>query len=140
MKMLTAAAAVALALGLAPVTASAQDAGNTATTGTSAGGTFGTYDANRDAMLSEDEYGTIGTDFDRFDADRSGSIDREEYTAWGQETWGEDWNEEENAGLFDTWDEDRDDQLAETEFGNEDAFGEWDENESGVLEEDEGWF
>lgn len=136
MKTITYAAAIALAVGLAPVmglgTAAAQEA--------QSGPGYGTYDQNQDAMLTEDEYGAFEQDFAEFDEDESGDINQDEFRAWGEDTWGEDYNEEETAGLFGEWDENQDAALTEDEWGGGDEFADLDENESGTLEEDEGWF
>lgn len=148
MKMFTSAAAIALAIGFTPLVASAQDAtqteaqNNEATTtvGVRTEADYGRMDANEDRMLDRDEYAAVGGSFSDWDRDQSGTIDQDEFTAWGQDTWGEDYNEEQSAGLFEDWDENEDAELTEDEFGSEEAFTEWDEDESGALEEDEGWF
>ncbi|WP_404383935.1 hypothetical protein [Caenispirillum salinarum] len=147
MKTFTYAAAIALAVGLTPLAASAQDTANEEavnnevdTIGVRTEADYGNLDANEDRMLDRDEYAAVGGTFTNYDRDQSGALDEEEFTAWGEETWGDDYNEEQTAGLFKEWDDDADAQLTEDEFGDEEEFAEWDENQSGALEEDEGWF
>ncbi|EKV31763.1 hypothetical protein C882_3514 [Caenispirillum salinarum AK4] len=147
MKTFTYAAAIALAVGLTPLAASAQDTANEEavnnevdTIGVRTEADYGTLDANEDRMLDRDEYAAVGGTFGDYDRDQSGTLDEEEFTAWGEETWGDEYNEEQTAGLFEEWDDDADAQLTEDEFGDEEEFIEWDEDQSGALEEDEGWF
>lgn len=181
LKITTAAAAVALAVGFTPLTASA--AGDSGSAGAGAGATaggnagagagtgatadsggaqssvgagsgtaavggdsatnerlYGNYDADSDNIFSEEEYTAMGGTFSDWDADQSGTIDRDEWRTFEEEGWGG--GTDQSAGLFDEWDTNRDTLLSEDEFGNQEAFTGWDEDQSGALEgeQEEGWF
>lgn len=100
--------------------------------------TYGTYDADQNNVLEQEEYTAIGETFGQWDTDQSGTLDEEEFNAFYEESFGE--TNEQTAQLFDTWDADDDQMLTEDEFASEEAFATWDEDQSGALEEEEGWF
>ncbi len=129
MKKIIAPAVVALAVGFAPALGLAQEAFD-----------YGTWDANDDGILSQDEYGAIGDSFGEYDANGDGFVNEEEYAGFADAGWGEE--NEQTAGLFNEWDDNEDNQLSEDEWGDEEEFAGWDENQSAALEseEEEGWF
>lgn len=86
------------------------------------------WDADADGALTDDEFGAGITEygvFERWDGDADGFLAEEEFGA----SLGE-------ADNFEEWDTDGDGMLSEDEFG-EGLFGRYDEDVSGVLEDDE---
>lgn len=95
-------------------------------------------DANQDGMIDGDEWSTYSDAFGTWDANGDGMIDEDEWnegvnTAFGGTPGGGD-DDGPLFGLLDTTD---DNQIGGDEFFNDESFGELDDNEDGVLDEDE---
>lgn len=115
--LLNLAASTAIALGLAAVPALAQE--------------WNDWDEDGDSALSEEEFVTgFGESeaFDEWDADDDGLVSEFEYATGFKNDY--------DAGAFAAADANADAQLTEDEFGGA-VFGQYDEDESGVLEEEE---
>ena len=91
-------------------------------------------DADENGEITEEEWGAYGESFGEYDADQSGFIDEEEYGTWAEAEGVED----EEGELFGACAGD-DEQIAEDEWFGDETFGEYDEDESGAIEDDE-WF
>lgn len=125
--------AIALALGLAaplatvPMPAAAQDACADLT-----------LDANGDGTIDGDEYAEFNDSFDAFDSNDDGLVDQDEWgncvnTALGGEPGGGD-DDGPLWGLLDVTD---DSSVDEDEWFSDDSFTELDDNDDGVLDENE---
>lgn len=80
-------------------------------------GAYANWDADRDARLDTNEFGTAWGEsgyFDRWDANQDDFIDENEWNA-GRNNFMADYNESE-FGAFSDWDADDDSMLAENEF------------------------
>lgn len=125
--------AIALALGLAaplatvPMPAAAQEACADYT-----------LDANGDGSIAEEEFDEYEAAFDAYDANSDGMVDESEWSdcanaAFGGEPGGGD----DDGPLFGLLDTTADNAVGEDEWFTEDNFSALDDNEDGVLDENE---
>lgn len=111
------------------------------------------WDANKDKLLDEKEYGA--SLYDAWDTDNDGQVNESEWKAatndfnledqnWSDWDAGGDGALDENefrsglsgSGWYGAWDADHDNMLSEREY-SDGVFGLWDENQDGELEEEE---
>lgn len=129
-KIITGMAALGLSLGLvaAPATAATHTISND----------FGTWDANGDAGIDNQEFCTGFQNagiYENWDTDADGALSQTEYDAGLGEN-DAAFEERFGADVFNTWDADNSGALSEQEYCNA-AYAGYDADESNVIEEPE---
>jgi hypothetical protein len=102
-------------------------------TGLGSSGYYDAWDANSDAGLSENEFGT-GVYAD-WDTDNDRQISEEEFTAGTDRWFGNDFD-----AAFNDWDSDGDGVINQQDFGqnwDSEYYAQWDRNQDEVLDENE---
>lgn len=96
-------------------------------------------DANEDAQVSQAEWTEYGgQSFEQIDADGSGTIEEAEYNQWASTNWGgAPGGGDDDGPLFGLLDVNDDVQVDQDEWFSDDAFSALDDDDSGVLEDDE---
>lgn len=96
-------------------------------------------DANEDAQVSQAEWTEYGgQSFEQIDADGSGTIEEAEYNQWASTNWGgAPGGGDDDGPLFGLLDVNDDVQVDQDEWFGDDAFSALDDDDSGVLEDDE---
>lgn len=125
-------------VGADPAAGTAATAAAAGTTATGDRSEFGTWDANNDGMLDNNEFRTRFNDggwYGDWDGDRSGTLTNEEFgtanTSWGTAPEGVETN-----GLFESWDADKNGQLVGDEAANG-AFSVWDRDRNNTIDTNE---
>ena len=96
-------------------------------------------DANDDTQISRDEWTQYGgQSFSEIDADGSGTIEEAEYNQWATTNWGgTPGGGDDDGPLWGMLDVNDDVQVDQDEWFSDDAFSSLDDDDSGVLEDDE---
>ena len=95
-------------------------------------------DANADGMIEGDEWGDYRNQFSAWDANQDSMIDEDEWNEGAQTSFGgEPGGGDDDGPLFGWLDTTDDNQIGEDEFFSDDSFTGLDDNEDGVLDQDE---
>lgn len=121
--------AIALALGVAaPLTVSSPALAQESTK----------IDANGDGMIDESEWNAYGDTFNEWDADGDGSVSTQEWDSGVNDAFGgTPGGGDDDGPLFGLLDTTDDNQLGEDEYFDDDSFAALDDNEDGMLDDQE---
>ena len=95
-------------------------------------------DTNNDAVIDTDEWNAFGDNFSKFDANGDGMLDESEWESASNDAWGgAPGGGDDDGPLFGLLATTDDHQVGQDEYFSADAFDELDDNENGVLDNDE---
>jgi hypothetical protein len=129
MRTLPTLAALALALGVAALFATVPPA--------QAQSSEYNIDTNDDGVVDTDEWSAFGDTFSDFDSNGDGMLDESEWESAANGAWGGAPGGGDDGPLFGLLDTTDDNQVGQDEYFSEESFDELDDNENGVLDDDE---
>ena len=95
-------------------------------------------DTNGDGVVDTDEWNAFGDTFSDFDANGDGMLDESEWETAANDAWGgAPGGGDDDGPLFGLLDTTDDNQVGQDEYFSEESFDELDDNENGVLDNDE---
>ena len=95
-------------------------------------------DTNGDGVVDTDEWNAFGDTFNDFDGNGDGMVDESEWESAANDAWGgAPGGGDDDGPLFGLLDTTDDNQVGQDEYFSEESFDELDDNENGVLDNDE---